>query len=42
MEKPNALQILEALNSLFNFALMTGNKEMQHIAIKELRTLTWS
>ena len=31
MEKANASKILEVLNSLFNFALITCNEEMQHI-----------
>ena len=34
MEKPSASQIPEALDLLFNFVLITGNKEMQHIVIK--------
>ena len=38
MEKPSVLQIREALNSLFNFALITGNKEIKHIAIKTSKT----
>ena len=41
-----ASQIHEALNSLLNFALITGNQEMQHIAIKASKTaemeLTWT
>ena len=31
IEKANASKILEVLNSLFNFALITFNEEMQHI-----------
>lgn len=34
MKKPSASKMCEALNSLFNFALIKGNKDMQHIAIK--------
>ena len=33
-KKPSASKIRDALNSLFNFALIKGNKEMRHIAIK--------
>ena len=32
MEKQSASQIREPVNSLFNFALITGNVEMQHVA----------
>ena len=38
MEKPSISQIREAINSLFNFASITGNKEMQHIAINASKT----
>ena len=38
LEKPSVSQIREVLNSLFNFALITGNEEMQHIAIKASKT----
>ena len=38
-EKPSASQIRETLNSLFNFTLIAGYEEMQHIAIKHLRRL---
>ena len=34
MEKPNASQIHEELNSLFNLALITSKETIQHIAIK--------
>ena len=34
-----ASQIHEVLNSLFNFALITSNEEMQHIAIKASETV---
>ena len=38
MEKSSTPQIRKTLDSLFNFTLVTGNKEMQHIAIKIFRT----
>ena len=46
MKKQSAWQIHEALNLSFNFALITTNEEMQHIAIKESNMtemeLTWT
>lgn len=38
MEKSSTPQIRKTLDSLFNFTFVTGNKEMQHIAIKTFRT----
>lgn len=38
MEKSSTPQICKTLDSLFNFTLVTGNKGMQHIAIKTFRT----
>ena len=38
-EKPSASQIRETLNLLFNFTLIAGYEEMQHIATKHLRRL---
>ena len=37
-EKPSASQIRETLNSLFNFTLIAGYEETQHIAIKTFKT----
>lgn len=39
LEKPSVSQIREVLNSLFNFTLIAGYEEMQHISIKHLRRL---
>ena len=42
MEKLSLLTIRGALNLLFDFILIKGNEEIQHIKIKGCRLLIWN